>query len=123
NSFPTRRSSDLQIKTLVDEGHDCQLHIHPHWEDCVHDGQQWNMVTDRYKLDDFSDQEIENIFREYHQILKDLTGKHVTSYRAGGWCLQPFDRVKPSFEHAGITLDSTVFPGGKFTAGNYFYDF
>ena len=22
-----------QVKKLVAEGHDCQLHIHPHWED------------------------------------------------------------------------------------------
>ncbi|MBD3636441.1 MAG: hypothetical protein HUJ25_03790 [Crocinitomicaceae bacterium] len=112
-----------QIKTLVFEGHDCQLHIHPHWEDCTHDGEKWNMVTDRYKLDDFSDDEIDSIVKEYHSILENLTEKKVTSYRAGGWCLQPFDRVKSSFEDIGIKLDSTVFPGGKFTEGNYYYNF
>lgn len=112
-----------QIKNLAKEGHDCQLHIHPHWEDCTHDGTQWKMITDRYKLVDFSDQEIVNIILEYQQILYELTGKPVNSFRAGGWCLQPFERIQPAFEKAGIILDSTVFPNGKFTAGNYYYDF
>jgi hypothetical protein len=112
-----------QIETLVNEGHDCQLHIHPHWEDSFHDGQRWNMITKRYKLDDFSKEEIESIVLEYQKILEGYTRKPVTSYRAGGWCLQPFEKVMPAFKKAGINLDSTVFPNGKFTAGNYYYDF
>lgn len=111
------------VKGLVTDGHDCQLHIHPHWEDTIRENDQWVMKTDRYKLDDFSDEEIEAIVVEYKELLENLTGKPVTSYRAGGWCLQPFDRVKSVFEKVGLTLDSTVFPGGKFTAGNYYYDF
>ena len=112
-----------QIKELVAEGHDCQLHIHPHWEDCTHNGEQWIMKTDRYKLDDFSDHDIERIILEYKTLLEQTTGKKVSSYRAGGWCLQPFKRVQLAFEKAGLKLDSTVFPDGKFTAGNYYYDF
>ena len=112
-----------QITDLVNEGHDCQLHIHPHWEDCTHDGKQWNMVTDRYKLDDFSDKEINRIIPEYKELLERWTKTPVTSYRAGGWCLQPFNRVAKAFAKAGLIIDSTVFPGGKFTAGNYYYDF
>jgi hypothetical protein len=112
-----------QIHALVEEGHDCQLHIHPHWEDCSHDGKNWIMKTDRYKLDDFSDEDIERIVLEYKAILASVTKKKVTSYRAGGWCLQPFNRVHKVFKKAGLNLDSTVFPNGKFTAGNYYYDF
>lgn len=112
-----------QIESLVAEGHDCQLHIHPHWEDCSHNGEKWIMVTDRYKLVDFSDEDIERIVLEYKEILTRWTGKPVHSYRAGGWCLQPFNRISNAFKKAGLKLDSTVFPGGKFTAGNYYYDF
>ena len=112
-----------QISQLVQEGHDCQLHIHPHWEDCEHDGSNWIMKTDRYKLDDFSDEDIERIIHEYKDILLSFTNKPITSYRAGGWCLQPFNRVAKVFEDCGLKIDSTVFPEGKFTAGNYYYDF
>lgn len=112
-----------QLKTLVSEGHDCQLHIHPHWEDCSHNGQAWQMNTGRYKLTDFSDEEIIRIVTEYKTLLQNITQKEVCIYRAGGWCLQPFLRIRPAFEKAGLRLDSSVFPGGKFTAGNYYYDF
>ena len=112
-----------QIQTLVNEGHDCQLHIHPHWEDSTHNGEQWIMHVNRYKLVDFNDQEIERIVLEYQDILHNITKKPVNIYRAGGWCLQPFSRIKKAFDKAALKLDSSVFPGGKFTAGNYFYDF
>lgn len=112
-----------QISDLIREGHDCQLHIHPHWEDCLHDGKQWIMKTDRYKLDDFSDEAIEKIMTDYCDLLQKWTGQPIHSYRAGGWCLQPFSRIQKAFSKIGIRLDSTVFPGGKFTAGNYYYDF
>ncbi len=112
-----------QIQNLVAEGHDCQLHIHPHWEDCTHNGREWVMVTDRYKLVDFSDEEIDRIVVEYAAILNRWTNRPIHAYRAGGWCLQPFDRIQKSFQKIGIRLDSTVFPNGKFTAGNYYYDF
>lgn len=112
-----------QIDTLVAEGHDCQLHIHPHWEDSYHNGTQWVMNTDRYKLVDFSDEEIAQIVTEYHEILSRWTGKKVHSYRAGGWCLQPFNRIEKAFHNVNLKIDSTVFRGGKFTAGNYYYDF
>ena len=42
-----------QIKMLVDEGHDCQLHIHPHWEDCVYTENGWDMNVERYKISRF----------------------------------------------------------------------
>src|SRR5690606_1225397 len=32
-----------QLLHLVNQGHDLQLHIHPHWEDSYFDGQRWIM--------------------------------------------------------------------------------
>ena len=62
-----------QIKTLVSEGHDCQLHIHPHWEDSYHDGENWIMNVSRYKLADFSEENIQKVVLEYQLILKNIT--------------------------------------------------
>lgn len=112
-----------QIDNLVSEGHDCQLHIHPHWEDVTHNGAEWEMVVSRYKLTDFSAEEILELVLEYKAILEKWTGKTAHSYRAGGWCLQPFEKIEKAFQQANLKLDSTVFPGGKFVAGNYYYDF
>lgn len=111
------------IQELVKEGHDCQLHIHPHWEKTIFDGSKWVFNHDYYKLVDFSDEEILSIFENYHRKLIELTGKPSKSYRAGGWCLQPFNRIKPAFDLHGIKIDSSVFVGGKAENHIYSYDF
>ena len=82
------------IKDLVNEGNDCQLHIHPHWE------------TSTYK-----------------NKLESITKLPVNSFRAGGWCLQPFSKIKDVFIQTEIKIDSTVFPEGKSNSKYYFYDF
>lgn len=112
-----------QIKYLSDTGHDVQLHIHPHWEDSYFDGQKWIINVARYKLTDFNEQEIADITFRYKKVLHDITGKTIFAYRAGGWCLQPFDKIKKALIDNGIRLDSSVFPNGYYTSAQYSYDF
>lgn len=112
-----------QIKKISQEGHDCQLHIHPHWEKTTYNGKSWDFDYNFYKLSDFPDKEIQNIFKKYSDELKNLTGKKIISFRAGGWCIQPFDKIKSSFEDQGIKIDSSVFPGGKNIEEPYYYDY
>jgi len=113
-----------QIADMIALDCSVQLHIHPHWEQSVFDGQQWTIVTDGcYKLDDFPDAEIDRIVTAYHGYLSALTGKPVQSFRAGGWCIQPFSRLAKVFAELGIVCDSSVFPGGKFQSPHYDFDF
>jgi hypothetical protein len=65
-------------------GHDIQLHVQPHREGTVYDGSNWNF---------------------------DL--KPVSAFRAGGRCSQPFAKFRAAFERFNITVDSTVFAGGR----------
>lgn len=113
-----------QLEQLAEKGHDLQLHIHPHWEDSrFHDG-KWECDTRRYRLHDFSDAEIGDIVTKYKNGLERLTGKgKVFAYRAGGWCVQPFDRIGNALKENGILVDSSVFPGGHFRSELYDYDF
>jgi peptidoglycan/xylan/chitin deacetylase (PgdA/CDA1 family) len=101
-----------QLASLVDAGHDVQLHIHPHWEDTRYDGNGWVIDTSRYRLHDFSPDEMDLIVREYKQSLTDIVGDRVFAYRAGGWCLQPFDKIGQALLKQGIWLDSTVYQMG-----------
>lgn len=111
----------LEMKTLHCE---VQLHIHPHWEKSFYDGEKWVVVTDgAYKLSDFTDAEAEDIVRKYHGFLTGLTGTKMTTYRAGGWCIQPFSQIERVFRDLEIVCDSTVFPGGKFESEHYRFDF
>jgi hypothetical protein len=112
-----------QVKYLSQTGHDVQLHIHPHWEDSYYDGKKWVINVNRYKLQDFNDNEISDIVRRYKQVLVNITGKEIFAFRAGGWCLQPFDRLKKSFKENSVRLDSSVFRNGYFSSEQYSYDF
>ncbi len=112
-----------QIKYLSDTGHDIQLHIHPHWEDSFYNGERWVINIKRYKLVDFNETEISTIVARYKKALTDIIGKKIIAYRAGGWCLQPFSKVKKAFIENEIKLDSSVFRNGFYSSEHYSYDF
>jgi hypothetical protein len=112
-----------QLRELHQEGHSLQLHIHPHWEDSFYDGQKWVMQTSRYRLHNFSEPEIQGIFKKYHQVLIELTGQRATAYRAGGWCIQPFIKVRSALLQENILIDSTVYRGGYLANGSHYFDF
>lgn len=112
-----------QVNYLAATGHDIQLHIHPHWEDCYFDGNRWVMNVNRYKLSDFNDDEIKDIVVRYKKVLFDITNQSVFSFRAGGWCLQPFSKLQKVFKENNISLDSSVFRNGQFSSRQYSFDF
>ena len=113
-----------QVKSIVAQGSDVQLHIHPHWEDCSYSDEGWKMITDKhYKLADFSDEEIFPLVKRYKEKLEEIIDRTVNSFRAGGWCLQPFTKVEKTFQKLGIKFDTTVFQGGEFSSAHYSFDF
>ncbi len=112
-----------QIKHLHQNGHDIQLHIHPHWEDCYYDGQKWIIDTTRYKLHDFSEKDIETIVFKYKKVLTNIVGDTVFVYRAGGWCIQPFSKIYQALKKNNIWMDSTLFYGGYNESSTHYLDF
>lgn len=112
-----------QVKYLSQTGHDIQLHIHPHWEDSYYNGERWVIDVNRYKLSDFNEAEIDDIVSRYKHVLAELAGKTVFAYRAGGWCMQPFSKLRQAFIKHGVWLDSSVFRNGFYVSNNYEYDF
>lgn len=112
-----------QIKNLVALGHDVQLHVHPHWEDAYYNGSEWSMDVSRYKISDFSDEEAEQIILKYADELLQVTQKPLHTFRAGGWCIQPFAKFRNALSKIGVKIDSTVYKGGKQVLANYNYDF
>ena len=128
NDFPELKQTYLevtgQLKNLLSKGNDVQLHIHPHWEKSYYDGKEWVMIVDEcYKLTDFSGEEITEIVSRYKKKLENIIDRKVNAFRAGGWCLQPFSKVKTALKNAGIRYDSSVFQGGYFKTEHYYFDF
>lgn len=111
-----------QLEKMVKLGHSIQLHIHPHWEDSFFDGEKWIINTSRYRLYQFDENEIEEIVTKYVKILKEFYD-NIFAYRAGGWCIQPFDKIKNALKKNNIWLDSTVFYGGYNKSTTHYYDF
>lgn len=101
-----------QLTTLSAQGHDIQLHIHPHWQDSHYDGDGWIIDSQRYRLHDFSEAEISEIVTTYKQTLELCSEQEIFAFRAGGWCLQPFGAIKKALQENEIWLDSTVFSDG-----------
>ncbi len=112
-----------QIVELDKNGHDIQLHIHPHWEDVIYDGKKWVMDTTRYRLHKFNPSEINDIVYRYKKVLTDLVGDRVFAYRAGGWCIQPFDKLKDALKKHNIKLDSTLYTDGYKDNSTHYLDF
>ena len=113
-----------QITEMIACGCDVQLHIHPHWERSYYNGEKWVIEVDGcYKLADFDNEEIYHIVTFYKDYLEEITRKKVHTFRAGGWCIQPFEKLKDVFKEVGIKYDTSVFYGGYFESVHYQFDF
>ena len=113
-----------QVESLAREGHEIQLHIHPHWEDSRWTGAGWNIDVSRYALQSFPPAGIHDIVGRYTGVLRELAGPGAAhAYRAGGWVLQPFDRIRNALLAHGVAIDSTVYAGGVNTSRVQPYDF
>lgn len=119
----TLKKVGSQLTTLLQAGHEIGLHIHPHWEDSFFKNGKWHMNTTRYKASDFTKTEIQNIVNKYHTALKTITGKSCNTYRAGGWCIQPFQHIREALMAQHIFTDSSVYRGGYHQFSAHSYDF
>ena len=111
-----------QISKWDNQGHETGLHIHPHWEDAIWEN-GWKFDLNRYKLADFNETEVEQIFDNYLSSIQNWNKEKIVSYRAGGWCIQPFNKLKSSFLKHQLKIESSIFQGGKNTTLPYNYDF
>jgi hypothetical protein len=114
-----------QVEALALAGHEVQLHIHPHWEDSHWEASGgWNVEGTRYALHAFEPSSIADIVRRYCALLRELAGPQAArAYRAGGWVIQPFDKLRAALLEAGVRIDSTVYPGGRSESAVQPYDF
>jgi hypothetical protein len=113
-----------QLERAVKAGHELQLHLHPHWVDSRWEGERWQMDLRRYRLHQFGDAEIADMALRGAEALRAFGGSGtVNAFRAGGWCLQPFERLRQPLRAAGIRIDSTVYADGLQSGGAHDYDF
>lgn len=113
-----------QVAQLAAEGHEIQLHIHPHWEDSTWTGDGWRIDTRRYALHDFEPAQISDIVQRYAGVLRELAGPdHAFAYRAGGWVIQPFAKLRDALAAHGVVIDSSIYSGGRAEGEVHRFDF
>ena len=113
-----------QLTDLARRGHQLQLHVHPHWEDARWEQGGWKLDLARYALHSFPPEQVGDIVKRYLDALRELGGPGSgTAFRAGGWVIQPFDRLRSALRSAGVKIDSTVYPGGHRGGSVQPYDF
>ncbi len=120
-----------QLEKLIEEGHYIYPHIHPHWIDAIYNVKlnEWNLEnSSKYRINsltiDEQNQHFDNAMKALNNILKDANLHYqIDAYRAGGWCIQPFELFAPLFDKHKITTDFSVL-GGAYKKGNTLnYDF
>lgn len=104
-----------QLHDMIRRGHRIELHIHPHWVDAKYRGDgTWDFSDFRhYSLHSFSEEEIVELFVEGINLLTDIAREvdpeyKIVAFRAGGWAIQPFSKLKKAFQRVGIVIDSSV---------------
>lgn len=120
-----------QLKYIVRSGHYIFPHIHPHWLDAKYlkDLNQWDLSYSRkYRFDNIEEKEQEFLFAKSVELLSEISSSvksnyKIDSYRAGGWCIQPFSSFKKFFDKFDISNDFSVLSSKSNNSKNQWYDF
>lgn len=124
-----------QLKQAYLEGHDIQLHIHPHWVNASFKNGRWYPDNRYWKLTRVPLSPDEN----FPISLEDLLGKgkegieelirevdpryECTIFRAGGFSITPSEEIVKVLLKLGFVADSSVIPGAFIDNEYYRYDF
>lgn len=121
-----------QLHEALHQGHDVQLHIHPHWVDSTWTGGAYRPSTS-FALSDFGDvappNDIRGIVDRAYDLLCEMMlasdpRYRCIAYRAGGNNLSPRTRdILSALYDKGIRIDSSIAKGFRFRSGISTVDF
>lgn len=130
------RQIKKNLGAFISRGHELQLHLHPHWIDAVLLGGAWSFPHYRnYRLQNLRrDKDLKDIRTLWgcvsvgKQRLEELgaelkSGGRVKAFRAGFWCLEPFQNLKEVLISNDISIDSSVAAGLFIKNGVHGVDF
>ena len=109
-----------QIVKILENGNDVGLHIHPHWIDSIKVGRnRWSFKSyDNYRIHNLPKEQVSKILFGSYNELSAICKEYKLSYkletfRAGGWCIQPFIYIRDVLTTLNIKYDFSVLPGVK----------
>lgn len=122
---------ETQLRQIIKAGHYIYPHLHPHWLDAEYiDGtNEWRLnKIGKYRFHNISEAERSSVFDGSVDLLKEIIhhvqpGYRVDCYRAGGWCIQPFEDFKPYFIRHNFKYDMSVLGGFYLFSNAQYFDF
>ena len=104
-----------QLQSLLERGHDIQLHLHPQFEQAWWNGQCWE-VSGFWRIGEIDSDRAIKLLRTGKKWLEKLIKPIIPDYqcvafRAGGWCIQPSEAILESLRSEGFKIDSSVARG------------
>ncbi len=125
NFYEDFKLVSLQLKDIIESGSSVELHLHPQWLKAYRKGDKIVFGSDEnYRLHSLSQDNIVDLFNKSIELLESITLQKIQCFRAGGFCIEPFEQVKRAFEITGIKYDFSVVPGMFLRGGNeYDFDF
>lgn len=124
---------EKQVKKLISDGMDVQLHIHSNWLKSKVVNGRFSISPENYKIHDYDFSrtgEARKILKYSVQYLKDLCQSEnkdykCVAYRAGGFMIQPEEKLFETLLENGVFIDSSVAPFTKngLKKSGYYYDF
>ncbi|WP_461630067.1 polysaccharide deacetylase family protein [Labilibaculum euxinus] len=124
-----------QIQRAYQLGHDVQLHLHPQWIDAKYEKGEWLLNLDYWRLPEVPDQPNETIsmglpelIRKGKETLESILQVVNPEYkcnilRAGGYNIDPSDRLLKVLKQHSFIADSSVYFGGKAEGNLSKYDY
>lgn len=125
---------DKQLRYLTQQGHDVQLHIHPHWEAVTQVGKNIEFPENSYRLHhwmgikDGDTSVAQRMIRDginylQRNLIAENRDYRCVAFRAGGYCLQPEKELTKILYEEGIRIDSSVCRGMAYNGAGMFYDY
>ena len=109
-----------QLTEIVEQGHDIQLHLHPHWFTSCFENGIYKLSKD-FRLADFSETEINDMVAQgidyLNKIAKPVNlGYTCLAFRAGGYNLDNSPLIFKILAENGIRIDSSLCHGYYFAS-------
>ncbi|HEY5039814.1 MAG TPA: hypothetical protein VIJ93_12150, partial [bacterium] len=128
NESALAKKMEEQWESMVKQGHDVQLHLHPNWLPELgarFENGQWVWDWTKSKANDYPGdltKLLGNCKSALEKTLQPVKADYrVTSFRAGAYQAQPFSRLYEALIANGIFCDSSVYKGGFSRERGYDY--
>jgi hypothetical protein len=113
------------LKDAVKDGHDVQLHLHPQWIGAVYQNGKWLLDMSRCSIASLDSELISELISKSKCYLEGLLAEVKPDYkciafRAGGYMIEPSEKVIRALIENGIQCDSSVTKGYR---SDVLYDF